>query len=793
MTIFAPAGDSESIAVTQTDQRVAIPTLPAESPAIRLIAQQSGLVALWVNLGDVTVTGSVTTSMRVRPGTLEQPLYIGINDSETHISIFCEGSPGNVILTAGRMIDGPPGPQGPAGTGDVVGPASSVNNSLAAFDGTTGKLIKDSGISIADVLTEAEAAVAYQPLDSDLTAIAALTTTAIGRSLLAAADAPAIAEIAGVGVTDSPTNVNHTLTGYLDLTEIAAPASPSANVARLYAYDAGGKTKVAFKDSSGTVFDVSSDTVSIKDFGAVGDGSTDDTAAFTAAITALNAGTFTVLYIPEGAYIVDDTFTITRDGIAIFGEGIRVSRIHQQSAQDTFIISAAVPASNMISDIIFQGFGIDYGDVTAPAAGCALRMTRLQRGYFINIDIRSVFQGIDIEGGHELFFDSFSCHGAFSWSSVASQSFLFRTRKGPADHVPSEIFVSNFNMKGFTSAGPNNYLENAIIILSADGLWINNGHVGFTDQSDILINPQNDAAASIVNIEFSNVYADGNFGGDAGGAGLTISGSLTSTVRHIKFADCIFKNHEGHGINVDRAFTDLRFINCQITDNGAFGAIFNGITNLNFSHNYIALNNGNNSSSNALELANVANAVVEGNIIQAGTSTHPVGINIPSSVTDIVIANNVIEGHTTQVVNSSPSSVVLGNIGVFNNAIRTTDTFYAQGGTPGFWLDETDGGVKGAYAVLDGGNLQIQRRATAFGAFEATLVTINISSGLATFSGGIKSLVTTVASLPAAGTAGAGATAFVTNANATTFASVVAGGGANGVPVYSDGTNWRIG
>lgn len=51
----------------------------------------------------------------------------------------------------------------------------------------------------------------------------------------------------------------------------------------------------------------------------------------------------------------------------------------------------------------------------------------------------------------------------------------------------------------------------------------------------------------------------------------------------------------------------------------------------------------------------------------------------------------------------------------------------------------------------------------------------------------------TVATLPSASSSGAGATAFVTDANATTFASIVASGGANGVPVYSDGTNWRIG
>lgn len=51
----------------------------------------------------------------------------------------------------------------------------------------------------------------------------------------------------------------------------------------------------------------------------------------------------------------------------------------------------------------------------------------------------------------------------------------------------------------------------------------------------------------------------------------------------------------------------------------------------------------------------------------------------------------------------------------------------------------------------------------------------------------------TVATLPSAVTSGVGARAFVSDATATTFASTVAGGGANKVPVYSDGTNWKIG
>jgi len=70
----------------------------------------------------------------------------------------------------------------------------------------------------------------------------------------------------------------------------------------------------------------------------------------------------------------------------------------------------------------------------------------------------------------------------------------------------------------------------------------------------------------------------------------------------------------------------------------------------------------------------------------------------------------------------------------------------------------------------------------------------NIMGQLSTSSGIIPALtVYTVATLPSAATSGAGARGFVSDANATTFASTVAGGGANKVPVYSDGTNWKIG
>ena len=51
----------------------------------------------------------------------------------------------------------------------------------------------------------------------------------------------------------------------------------------------------------------------------------------------------------------------------------------------------------------------------------------------------------------------------------------------------------------------------------------------------------------------------------------------------------------------------------------------------------------------------------------------------------------------------------------------------------------------------------------------------------------------TVATLPSAVTSGKGARSFVTDALGPAFGVTVAAGGAIAVPVYSDGTNWKVG
>lgn len=111
--------------------------------------------------------------------------------------------------------------------------------------------------------------------------------------------------------------------GYLDLTEISAPSSPGSNVARVYAVDSGGTTKVEVKDSAGVTHDLTHFTQSgtgatlrtqqsklrdswrsVKDFGAAGDGTTDDTVAIQAALDVGSTFDHGTVFFPDGTYMV---------------------------------------------------------------------------------------------------------------------------------------------------------------------------------------------------------------------------------------------------------------------------------------------------------------------------------------------------------------------------------------------------------------------------------------------------------------------------------------------------------
>ncbi len=84
-----------------------------------------------------------------------------------------------------------------AGNGSAYYLARSNHTGTQAWSTITSTPTTLAGYGISDGITAAAVAADYQPVDSDLTSIAALATTSYGRSLLAAADDAALRTLAG--------------------------------------------------------------------------------------------------------------------------------------------------------------------------------------------------------------------------------------------------------------------------------------------------------------------------------------------------------------------------------------------------------------------------------------------------------------------------------------------------------------------------------------------------------------------------------------------------------------------
>lgn len=78
----------------------------------------------------------------------------------------------------------------------------------------------------------------------------------------------------------------------------------------------------------GTPIEVSQ-AINVKAVGAVGDGTTDDTAALQAALNALPAGG--ALYVPAGTYAISSPLTVTTAGVSVFGDGAATTLLAVQT------------------------------------------------------------------------------------------------------------------------------------------------------------------------------------------------------------------------------------------------------------------------------------------------------------------------------------------------------------------------------------------------------------------------------------------------------------------------------
>lgn len=153
-----------------------------------------------------------------------------------------------------------------------------------------------------------------------------------------------------------------------------------------------------------TVQDELRDRVSVKQFGAVGDGVTNDTAAIQAAINAFSNGVS--VYFPVGVYIINSTIMLPTSGaVKLHGDGfnpqevanpVQGSVIKWGGAANGTMFSANKSDGTNLSGLIVQDLRIDGNNVASIAMVIGATAAHPQHEYFSNVQIRNfAFNGTD--------------------------------------------------------------------------------------------------------------------------------------------------------------------------------------------------------------------------------------------------------------------------------------------------------------------------------------------------------------------------------------------------------------
>lgn len=234
------------------------------------------------------------------------------------------------------------------------------------------------------------------------------------------------------------------------------------------------------------------DRVSVKDFGAKGDGATNDTAAIQDAIAAALAGD-RELFFPSGTYLCDPiTITVSDyfQHLALRGEGPLSTVLKKRTGSGTgpLITLGAADATLFISGILVAEMAL-HANSAAETTGPLVLAYDLVRSYFVNVVFENGYTGLELAGGIFVSFDG--CR----WDS-----FGFR----------------GLDIHGFDSlaggGAPNAIVLRACAITNCgeQGVQFNDGRLLIIDNCDIETCGTNDTATA------GSVRIESNVGGKGG-------------------------------------------------------------------------------------------------------------------------------------------------------------------------------------------------------------------------------------------------------------------------------------
>ena len=347
----------------------------------------------------------------------------------------------------------------------------------------------------------------------------------------------------------------------------ATPINTTVITATQVNYNEGGTGAV-----TRTVTSKLQESISVKDFGAVGDGYTDDTVAIKAAIAAAQtyAGGNSILF-PAGNYLISSTLSISSSSVQLVGEGRAISRI----------------TANFATTNIIQFNGVNYSGVkqlsinssVARTANAAIYIASSHNIIIENIGLENnMWNGIQIEGGTDQFLttvNDFEIDSGNIGILVGSNA------------IASDTWIQNGVINACTNAGISFIEASGIYLYGIDIINCNVGLITSPTSGKTVSALFADAVlcdscwsngfnfltsgGNVSEVVMSNCWGSTNGTRSPNNGNGMYFGQGSGKISAISVTNSIFYNNQGGGIFVQGA-TKVNITNCIVTTNSTRSA-----------------------------------------------------------------------------------------------------------------------------------------------------------------------------------------------------------------------------
>jgi hypothetical protein len=318
-------------------------------------------------------------------------------------------------------------------------------------------------------------------------------------------------------------------------------------------------------------------TVSVKDFGATGNGVTNDLTAIRNAIAALSGGG--TLYFPTGNYLVNGKIEITANGVSILGDGRGATTITTNALTGDIIAvgsSISITRSNTISNLTITS-------VVARTDGASIHVAGAKATTIDNVEIRNGFDGIRVT--------SYGNQAQTVINNVLIENSTFFGRGmvfGETGNVCNEVFITQVTIAD---------CWDGVKFFLCSGFYSSNVSIYTSRNVGVAIEPN--AGQAIYGLQLSNWISDSSAvdGWLIGGLGKTAEVFLNNCYASSS-------GQIGFHLFVGVVLNTISLNDCISKRNGRIGMLINSGVNINI--------NGAFCSNNSISAINVYDGLVIG-------------------------------------------------------------------------------------------------------------------------------------------------------------------------------------